>query len=108
PDESDCSQHTKTEAGDSQSKDSSNQSKRNIQKYQRSLLCRIKRIKEQRKDEQHTHGHDQRQPFHRTLLVLEFAAPGYVVAGRKFDLIVEAILHFSIKNAHVSVFYETS
>src|ERR1043166_633438 len=100
------SRNAERDAGEEQSENSADQAERHIHKDEQRALHRLKGIKQQHENEEHTDGYNQSEAFHRALLVLELAAPGHVITRRKLHVALDDRLHVLDNAAHVATLDE--
>src|SRR5215475_463542 len=88
-------------AGKEKDKDSPNQGEKHIQQYKQSAFHRFEGVEQENKNQKDTDGHDDQQPLHGSLLVLELTTPAGCVAGRKGDTGIDSPLHLIDDTPHV-------
>ncbi len=100
-DEPDCGRHAQVDAGQVERDDAANRRERNVREDDPGAPDRAERVEEQDEDQEHADRHDDGEPRHRALLVLELAAERDVVAGLQRHAARDLRLRFPHDAAHV-------
>src|SRR5215510_951273 len=102
-DKTDGRRNAQMDAREAEREDAPDQREWHVEQDQQRAPGRAEGVEEQREDQQHADRHNQRQPFHRPLLVFKLAAPGQVIPRRHLRLAAHPFFHLGHQTAHVAV-----
>src|SRR5437764_1166948 len=89
-----------------QSENAADQSEWDVDENEQGAADGFKGVKEQNEDQEDADGNDDHEAAHGAFLILKFAAPGDIIAGRHVDVCFDALLHVRNDASHVAAMDE--